>query len=198
MSGVSSSLAEDRLYPSAENHQTTSTITASTRGHARKRKREVLGLGPGGVEPIGAFEVSKGRRILQVGLAVVYCLLAAGVVFGYAALKPVMVKEGVYRDRCTEKEIEKGLRVCYEQEIRYSPPFHVHGQEMLTTDRLNFMFTVAAVATNVCALLVGTILDHYGPRVSGVIGSILFALGCLGFSFAKKIHGFDREFPAAP
>lgn len=57
------------------------------------------------------------------------------------------------------------------------------------------MFTVAAVATNVCALLVGTILDHYGPRVPSTIGSILFALGCLGFSFAKRIHGFDREIP---
>lgn len=56
------------------------------------------------------------------------------------------------------------------------------------------MFTVAAVATNVCALLVGAILDQYGPRVSGVIGSILFALGCLGFGFADKISGIDREF----
>jgi len=133
-----------------------------------------LGSGPGGIEPIGAFEVSKGKRLLQVGLAVVYCLFAAGVVFGYAALKPVMIKEGIYRDKCTEEEIEKGLRVCYEQEIR-----------------LNFMFTLAAVATNVCALLVGTILDQYGPRVSGIIGSILFALGCLGFSFAKQIRSFD-------
>lgn len=58
--------------------------------------------------------------------------------------------------------------------------------------RLNFMFTVAAVATNVCALLVGAILDQYGPRVSGVIGSILFAFGCLGFGFAKQIHQVDR------
>jgi len=60
-------------------------------------------------------------------------------------------------------------------------------------NRLNFMFTLAAVATNVCALLVGTILDQYGPRVSGIIGSALFALGCLGFSFSKQIHNFDRE-----
>ncbi|PUU74792.1 major facilitator superfamily domain-containing protein [Tuber borchii] len=179
MPALSSSLAENRLHPSAQTHQTVTTVAVSTEGYSDngtcgKRRSEVLGSGPGGIEPIGAFEVSKGKRLLQVGLAVVYCLFAAGVVFGYAALKPVMIEEEIYRDKCTEKEIEKGLRVCYEQEIR-----------------LNFMFTLAAVATNVCALLVGTILDQYGPRVSGIIGSILFALGCLGFSFAKQIRSFD-------
>lgn len=59
------------------------------------------------------------------------------------------------------------------------------------------MFTVAAVATNVCALLVGAILDQYGPRVSGMIGSIIFALGCLGFGFAKRIHQVDRMYACA-
>ena len=35
-------------------------------------------------DPIGAFEVSKTRRKLQVTVAVIYCLLGAGVIFGYA------------------------------------------------------------------------------------------------------------------
>ena len=35
-------------------------------------------------DPVGAFEVSKTRRKLQVSTAVIYCLLGAGVVFGYA------------------------------------------------------------------------------------------------------------------
>lgn len=56
--------------------------------------------------------------VVQVTAAVVYCLLAAGIVFGYAAIKPVLIEQGVYRDRCTEYELEKGVRVCYEQEIR--------------------------------------------------------------------------------
>lgn len=60
------------------------------------------------------------------------------------------------------------------------------------------MFTVAAVATNVCALLVGAILDQYGPRVSGIIGSVLFAIGCLGFGFADKIHSIDRKSLPSP
>jgi len=123
-------------------------------------------------EPVGAFEVSKTKRILQVAVAVIYCLLAAGIVFGYAAIKPVLIREGVYRGYCTEKELENGVRVCYEQEIR-----------------LNFMFTIAAVSTNVCALPVGTILDRYGPRVSGIIGTFFLALGCLFFAFAWTLAG---------
>ena len=56
------------------------------------------------------------------------------------------------------------------------------------------MFTVAAVVTNVCALLVGAILDSYGPRVTGIIGSVLFGLGCLVFALASDLP-FDGYIP---
>lgn len=55
---------------------------------------------------------------VQVFLACIYCLLAAGVVFGYAAIKPVLLAEGVYRDRCSKQELEDNVHVCYEQELR--------------------------------------------------------------------------------
>jgi MFS family permease len=126
---------------------------------------------------VGAFEVSKSRRIAQVGIAVVYCLLAAGIVFGYAALKPVLIQQGVYRDLCTKKEVEDGVWVCYEQELR-----------------LNLMFTVAAVSTNVCALPVGTILDRFGPRIASCIGVGLLTLGALCMAFAADLP-FDAYIP---
>lgn len=56
------------------------------------------------------------------------------------------------------------------------------------------MFTTAAVATNVCALPVGTILDRYGPRVSGIIGSILLTIGALLMAFATQLP-FDAYIP---
>ncbi|EKG12992.1 Major facilitator superfamily [Macrophomina phaseolina MS6] len=128
-------------------------------------------------ELVPAFEVSKTRRILQVTAAVLYCLLAAGIVFGYAAIKPVLIEQGVYRDLCTKDELNAGVRVCYEQEIK-----------------LNFMFTVAAVSTNVCALPVGTILDRFGPRVSGLIGVMFLTVGALFFAFAADLP-FDGYIP---
>lgn len=54
-------------------------------------------------------------------------------------------------------------------------------------DRLNLMFTVAAVSTNVVALPVGTILDRFGPRVSGITGAISVAIGALLFAFASQL-----------
>ncbi|RDL36889.1 uncharacterized protein BP5553_06241 [Venustampulla echinocandica] len=128
-------------------------------------------------ETVGAFEVSRSKRILQVVTAAIYCLFSAGIVFGYAALKPILIREGVYRNYCTEEELEKGMRTCFDQEIR-----------------LNLMFTVAAVGTNVAALPIGAILDILGPRVCGIIGSFLLASGALLFAFAWQLP-FDGFIP---
>ncbi|MCJ1311055.1 hypothetical protein MMC25_004725 [Agyrium rufum] len=128
-------------------------------------------------EPVTAVEVSKTRRIVQVSFAVVYCLFSSGIVFGYAAIKPVLVREGVYRDLCPEGEARRVDQTCYEQEIR-----------------LNLMFTIAAVATNVCALLVGIVLDRYGPRSSSIVGCFSLVLGSLLLAFAAQIP-FDAYIP---
>ncbi|MCJ1359685.1 MAG: hypothetical protein MMC33_009687 [Icmadophila ericetorum] len=132
---------------------------------------------PASEESIAATTVPRVKRQFQVLVAVIYCLFAAGVVFGYAAFKPVLVKEGVYSDLCTEDDPPRHNRTCDQQEIR-----------------LNLMFTVAAVATNVCALPVGTILDVYGPRISGIIGSILITVGSLLWAFAPQLP-FDAYIP---
>jgi MFS family permease len=108
---------------------------------------------------------------VQVAAAVFYCLLAAGIVFGYAAIKPVLVREKVYRNLCTQDELDQDVRVCFQQEIR-----------------LNLMFTTAAVGTNVAALPIGAILDNFGPKVCGLIGSVLLTIGSLLFAFAGQLE----------
>ncbi|MCJ1453820.1 hypothetical protein MMC28_004169 [Mycoblastus sanguinarius] len=128
-------------------------------------------------EPVRAFEVSRITRILQVTIAVIYSLFSAGIIFGYAAIKPVLIKEGVYSQFCDKAELMNTSRTCYEQEIR-----------------LNFMFTAAAVTTNVCALPVGIVLDRYGPRISGLVGSVLLTVGALLMAFATQLP-FDAYIP---
>lgn len=56
------------------------------------------------------------------------------------------------------------------------------------------MFTVAAVSTNVCALPVGTILDRFGPRVSGLVGVVFLTMGALFFAFSEDLP-FDGYIP---
>lgn len=57
--------------------------------------------------------------LAQVCLAVVYCFLAAGIVFGFAALKPVLISEHVYRNLCSQEELDNDVAVCDGQEIKY-------------------------------------------------------------------------------
>lgn len=118
--------------------------------------------------------VSKPLRIAQVACAIVWCLFVAGTSFGFAALKPVLVSEGVYREKCTAKEIEHGVHICRDQELS-----------------LNMMFTIAAVVTNISALIVGTCLDTYGPKFCGVVGSVLVATACFILRSAATITLVD-------
>ncbi|KAH6650732.1 major facilitator superfamily domain-containing protein [Chaetomium tenue] len=121
---------------------------------------------------VGAFKVPKWKRLLQVAAAVVYCFFGAGVVFGYAAIKPVLKAEGAYRHIC-------------------AAPDRLSDDEDTCVDlHLNLMFTVAAVATNVAALPIGAILDHYGPRACGLLGSLFLAAGTLLMAFEKQLQ-FD-------
>lgn len=159
-----------------ERHNVDSNIS-STRRLSFSPMRDTLQTGesaadrkPSIVQELKYQEAPKAKRILQVSIAIVYCLFAAGIVFGYAAIKPVLIDEGVYKNYCTDEELEKGVSPCYQQEIR-----------------MNLMFTIAAVSTNVAALPIGTILDKYGPRVCGIIGSVLLTIGALLFSFAGRL-----------
>ncbi|KAL2207176.1 MFS general substrate transporter [Sarocladium strictum] len=111
---------------------------------------------------ISAFDVPQWKRILQIFAAVVYCLFAAGVVFGYAAIKPVLKAQGAYADIC-------------------------HDSATCIEIRLNFMFTVAAVGTNLAALPVGAILDNFGPRVCGLIGAVFLSVGALLLAHATSL-----------
>ncbi|KAG5360681.1 Protein FMP42 [Yarrowia sp. B02] len=108
---------------------------------------------------------SNARKIAQVACAVLWCLFAAGPIFGFAALKPVLVSEGVYSQFCAQSP-------CKEQDLR-----------------LNFMFNVGAILTNVDAILVGFVLDKYGPRVSGIVGSVVIFVATMVLSNADLLPG---------
>jgi hypothetical protein len=57
-------------------------------------------------------------HIAQVVFTVIACWLASGIVFGFAALKPVLVDVGVYRELCTPEELADDVDVCFEQDLR--------------------------------------------------------------------------------
>jgi len=73
---------------------------------------------PEKLDAVGAYEVSNTKRFVQVFVGCITCFLAAGITFGFAALKSVLVEEKVYRDLCTEDELEQGVAICYLQDQR--------------------------------------------------------------------------------
>ncbi|KAF2170768.1 hypothetical protein M409DRAFT_63837 [Zasmidium cellare ATCC 36951] len=120
------------------------------------------------------YKVSVARRLAQVVITIVSCWVASGIVFGFAALKPVLVDQGVYREHCSAEELEAGVELCYEQDLR-----------------LNLFFAIASTTCNFSALPVGTLLDRYGPRFAATIGAICLAIGSVLMATAFRIPEFD-------
>lgn len=114
---------------------------------------------------------TKTSKVVQIGCASIWCFLSAGIIFGFAAFKAVLVAEDVYGEYCPVGS----AKPCTEQDLK-----------------LNFIFTLAAGVTNIAALPVGWVLDHYGPRISGILGSLWIALGTSMYIWAQQfIHILD-------
>ncbi|KAL4804017.1 major facilitator superfamily domain-containing protein [Aspergillus unguis] len=120
------------------------------------------------------YKVSTAKRLAQVLATVLACWLGSGIIFGYAALKPVLVAQGVYRNLCGADELNGEFDTCYEQEIR-----------------LNFFFTVGSITANVSSLPVGSILDRHGSRVCGFAASVALAAGSLLMAYSFSHPEFD-------
>jgi MFS family permease len=150
----------------------------------------------------------------QVTAGVVICCLAAGIVFGFAALKQVLVQEGVYRDLCTAEELARDEPLCYLQDQKVcaialcqkssrflhmifgGPRNHLWSSAavrslwfilMLIPRQLNLIFIIGSVTTNLSALLVGSVLDRYGPFPCGIISCIVIFLGSLCMACAPSL-----------
>ncbi|KAJ9108256.1 hypothetical protein QFC19_002504 [Naganishia cerealis] len=113
--------------------------------------------------------VSQAKRLGQVVSSVIFCFLTAGVVFGYAALKPVLIDNHVYGHLC-----EDGKGYCKASDIR-----------------LNAMFALSTVVTNGAALPIGSLLDKFGPQKTAIGGSIVFLFGNLVFGLQITQGVFD-------
>lgn len=68
---------------------------------------------------ITQYKISTARRVAQVCFTVLACWLASGLLFGFAALKPVLIDQGVYREYCSVEELADDVELCYKQDLRY-------------------------------------------------------------------------------
>jgi MFS family permease len=105
----------------------------------------------------------------------VACWLASGIVFGFAALKPILIAEGVYHEFCDPTEVGDGdIIPCAEQDMR-----------------LNLFFITATVTGNVSSLLGGILLDRFGRRTCWVASAVCLAVASFLLGLSFSIPGFD-------
>ncbi|KAF4956994.1 hypothetical protein FGADI_3406 [Fusarium gaditjirri] len=119
---------------------------------------------------IAAYKVSNLKRYVQVATGIIACWFAAGIVFGFAALKPILVKEGIYSELCPVVDYQIP---CAEQDMR-----------------LNLLFISASISANVSSLLAGAVLDRFGRRVCWLVSSVLLTLGSLMMAISFSHPGF--------
>ncbi|CCG21943.1 membrane transporter [Candida orthopsilosis Co 90-125] len=121
------------------------------------------------------------KRLTQCVCAIVWCLLCGGPIFGFAALKPILIKEHVYESLC---DLHPEPTTSFVHSAANEVVSKCTPQDL----KLNKIFTVAAVVTNVSALLIGHVLDNFGPKVCGLIGAGFLYLASFVFIYAKQIQ----------
>ncbi|QRW16268.1 hypothetical protein RhiXN_04269 [Rhizoctonia solani] len=102
-------------------------------------------------------------RLFQVLVVIFINLFTTGTIFGFAALKPALIRKGVYSWLCSHDESNPASS-CNEQELR-----------------LNNMFVVSVALTNMVSLPAGSVLDWIGPTKTSIMGATLYGIGCLVF-----------------
>eukprot|EP00160_Parvularia_atlantis_P002554 Unigene12121_Nuclearia_a/m.36853 Unigene12121_Nuclearia_a/g.36853 ORF Unigene12121_Nuclearia_a/g.36853 Unigene12121_Nuclearia_a/m.36853 type:complete len:416 (-) Unigene12121_Nuclearia_a:347-1594(-) len=121
------------------------------------------------------------RRVTVARLAVlaVFLLGTTGVIYGYPALKPVMVDEGVYGRLCANMSASdaNAQTPCTAQSLR-----------------LDLMFTVGAMAPTV-GIANGFLVDRLGARLMVLAGAIGLALSAVLFAFSDDA-GLDAFIPS--
>ncbi|TPX48746.1 hypothetical protein SeMB42_g00317 [Synchytrium endobioticum] len=110
-----------------------------------------------------AEEYTVSQRLILVIIAVFSALTTAGVVFGFQALRPILIENHVYEHLCAGDE----EKPCNAQILRF-----------------NLMFAIASTGTNVFALPIGHFLDYFGPRLAILVGSFLFLMGGILFGIS--------------
>lgn len=109
----------------------------------------------------------------------VACVLASGIVCGFAALKPVLIAEGVYRSLCppdwpgfpSDDDDKNSVIPCPAQDMR-----------------LNLFFITASITLNVATVLAGWVLDHWGRRTCYLLAALVLFLGgaCMSLAFSRQ------------
>lgn len=117
----------------------------------------------------------------QVIFAVVACVLASGIVCGFAALKPILIAEGVYSALCPADWQSLSTSSFSSSSSNPWDQIPCPEQDM----RLNLFFITASITLNISTVLAGWVLDNRGRRTCYLLAAFILFLGgaCMALAF---------------
>ncbi|KNC83443.1 hypothetical protein SARC_04308 [Sphaeroforma arctica JP610] len=147
-------------------------------GHSTMRQRTMSGVSQRSIPNVPYYRPSAtsetglmsssgpsdARKYFMISCAALITLFTAGTIFGFAAIKPIFIKEGAYSHLCDEPSPEG----CAEQKLQ-----------------LDLMFTLGSFFINVAAFPVGVFLDFTGPRITSTVGTVIEVAGLVLLAYSS-------------
>ncbi|XP_004347972.2 hypothetical protein CAOG_04147 [Capsaspora owczarzaki ATCC 30864] len=119
-------------------------------------------------------------RHALLGVALTQTFLVSGLVFGWPSLSVIFKGEGQFGQLCTNSsEPSSGANPT-----NHSSAFHVECSEQET--QFVFIFQAGFFSQFASRLLMGILLDRYGPRVTALLGASCVILGCVLFAVSEN------------
>ncbi|GAB5355515.1 hypothetical protein AAMO2058_000212100 [Amorphochlora amoebiformis] len=108
--------------------------------------------------------ITTGRAAFTISASLLTLLIGSGTVYGYNALRPVLIQDGAFNELCQEGETD-----CSEQRLG-----------------LNFAETMCFFVVDIIALPCGILVDKIGLRGVSYWLSAMYALGFLAILMASQ------------
>jgi len=106
------------------------------------------------------------RHVFLILADLLSVFLFSGIIFGWAPLNEILIKEGFYHELCPPGSTEP----CQEQRTA-----------------LNRAFTLATTAVSIAALPGGSFVDACGPMVGVMVAGLLNIVGLIGIAMCQQI-----------
>ena len=116
-----------------------------------------------------------GERHRRLVYAAAFLSIAwhGGVVYGWPNMRSILRRDGVLLGpTCAANNGSSAADLCPEQELDFG-----------------VIYTLGAWSNQAARLLIGAILDRFGPRITGVTSALFFACGAAIFAFATSSAG---------
>eukprot|EP01080_Neovahlkampfia_damariscottae_P011932 gene11932-5333_t len=117
-----------------------------------------------------------------LGALIVY---VGGMVFGFAAVKPNLIDEGMFNNLCTNETSIPVDPINPNSTITYCPDQLV---------RINAIMFFGVSGTNAMQILIGFLIDKTSHRFTLTLGTISWTLGLFTFTFSSYFRQMDEYF----